>query len=168
MEANKLLEEWLYRIRRTQQAHYEAATHFVRLNYWLGIPAIVLSAIVGTSVFATLQRETDTRIKIAVGIASITAAILMALQTFLHYSERAEKHRLVGVRYGALRREIEKRLAFPPARRDLEAYLESVRIQWDKCNEDCPTVPKSIWHSTKAEIKANVRRPSDDQSKSSV
>ncbi len=159
MEANKLLEEWLYRIRRIQQAHYEAATHFVRLNYWLGVPAIVLSATVGTSVFATLQRDTDVKIKIAVGIASVAAAILMALQTFLHYAERAEKHRTVGVRYGAMRREIEKKLAFPPLRKDLATYIESVQIQWDKCNEDCPTVPKSIWHRTKAEIKANLKRP---------
>ncbi len=159
MEANKLLEEWLYRIRRTQQAHYEAATHFVRLNYWMGIPAIVLSALVGTSVFATLQKETDVRIKIAVDIASVTAAILMALQTFIGYSERAEKHRVIGVRYGALRRKIENKLAFPPGKRELEGYLESMRIQWDKYNEDCPTVPKSIWHRTKAELRANLKRP---------
>ena len=105
------------------------------------------------------RRKRDITIKIAVGIASVTAAILMALQTFLRYSERGEKHRVVGIRYGALRREIEKRLAFPPGKKDLEGYLESVRIQWDKCNEDCPTVPKSIWHSTKAEIKASLKRP---------
>jgi hypothetical protein len=114
---------------------------------------------VGTSVFATLGKEIDVVIKIAVGVASVTAAILTALQTFLSYAERAEKHRVVGVRYGAMRREIEKKLAFPPARRELEVYLEAVGVQWDKCNEDCPTVPKSIWDRTKAEIKATVTRP---------
>ena len=156
---NKLLEEWLFRIRRAQQAHYESATHFARLNYWLGVPAIALSAVVGTSVFAALGKETAISIKIAVGVASVTAAILMALQTFLSYSERAEKHRTVATRYGTMRREIEKKLALPPAKRELEAYIESLQVQWDKCNEDCPTVPKSIWHRTKAEMKVNVRRP---------
>lgn len=159
MDLNRLLEEWLFRIRRTQQAHYESATLFARRNYWLGIPAIGLSAIVGTSVFTALGKETEVAIKLAVGFASITAAILTALQTFLRYPERAEKHRMVATRYGAMRRELEKKLALPPTRREIEAYIDGVQVQWDKCNEDCPTVPKSIWHRTKAEIKMNVRRP---------
>ena len=159
METDKLLEEWLFRIRRTQQAHYEAATHFARLNYWLGVPAIALSAVVGTSVFAALGKETALSIKIAVSVASVTAAILMALQTFLNYPERAEKHRAVAIRYGTLRREIEKKLAFPPAKREFEAYIEALQAQWNKCNEDCPAVPKRIWHHTKAEMRLNVRRP---------
>src|SRR5262245_24338114 len=99
MEADKLLEEWLFRIRRAQQAHYESATHFARLNYLLGVPAITLSAVVGSSVFVALAKETTISIKIAVGIASVTATILMALQTFLSYSQRAEKHRSVATRY---------------------------------------------------------------------
>jgi Tfp pilus assembly major pilin PilA len=159
METNKLLEEWLFRIRRAQQGHYESATHFARLNYWLGVPAIALSAIVGTSVFAALGKETIISIKIAVGVASVTAAILMALQTFLNYPERAEKHRTVATRYGTMRREIEKKLAFPPPKRELEAYIETLQAQWNKCNEDCPTVPKRIWHRTKADMRMNVRRP---------
>ena len=135
---NKLLEEWIFRIRRAQQAHYESATHFARLNYWLGVPAIALSAVVGTSVFAALGKETAISIKIAVGVASVTAAILMALQTFLSYSERAEKHRTVATRYGIMRREIERKLALPPAKRELEAYIESLQVQWDKVMKTVP------------------------------
>jgi len=159
METNKLLEEWLFRIRRAQQAHYESATRFARLNYWLGVPAIALSAVVGTSVFAALGKETAISIKIAIGVASVTAAILMALQTFLNYPQRAEKHRSVATRYGTMRREIEKKLSFPLPKRELEAYIETLQAQWNKCNEDCPTVPKRIWHNTKAEMRVNVRRP---------
>ena len=50
-----LLRHWLTNSRRSQIANYEAAALFLRRNYWLGIPTIILSAIVGTSVFATLE-----------------------------------------------------------------------------------------------------------------
>jgi hypothetical protein len=41
-------------------------------------------------------------------LASVAAALLASLQTFLGYSERAEKHRVAGAKYGALGRELEQ------------------------------------------------------------
>ena len=46
--------------------------------------------------------------QIVVGLASVAAAWLASLQTFLGYSERAEKHRIAGAKYGALGRELEQ------------------------------------------------------------
>jgi hypothetical protein len=46
--------------------------------------------------------------QIVVGLASVAAALLASLQTFLGYSERAEKHRIAGAKYGALGRELEQ------------------------------------------------------------
>jgi len=157
MESKDLLQEWLFRTRRSQLAHYECATYFARLNFYLGIPVIVLSTVVGTSIFATLQKETNTSVRIAVGIASVMAAVLAAIQTFLRYSERAEKHRVIGAKYGAMRREIEQKIVFPPA--EIEQYIESLRVRWDKFNEDCPTTPKRIWERIDTSIKSRITRP---------
>ena len=77
-------------------------------KYWLGIPAVVLSTLVGTSVFATVQKQPQLWMQITVGLASVAAALLASLQTFLGYSERAEKHRIAGAKYGALGRELEQ------------------------------------------------------------
>lgn len=38
-----------------------AATKLEHLNYWLGIPVVVITALVGTSVFVDLQRRADSR-----------------------------------------------------------------------------------------------------------
>ena len=102
-----VLDEWYLRVSVTQRAHYLSADHFGRRKYWLGIPAVVLATIVGTSVFATLSKEPDMWLRIAIGLASVAAAVLTSLQTFMGYPERAEKHRLAGARYGALGREME-------------------------------------------------------------
>lgn len=103
----QILEEWYKRVSVTQLAHYRSASHFGRRNYWLGIPSVILATVVGTTVFATLAKTPDVLTQIAVGIASVTAAVLTSLQTFLGYSERSEKHRLAGAKYGALGREME-------------------------------------------------------------
>lgn len=104
---NKVLLEWYQRVVVTQKAHYYSADHFRRRNFMLGIPAVILSTFVGTTVFATLQKKPELAMQIAVGLASVTAALLTSLQTFLGYSERAEKHRIAGAKYGALGRELE-------------------------------------------------------------
>ncbi|MFT5818783.1 MAG: hypothetical protein ACI8ZM_000004 [Crocinitomix sp.] len=103
----KLIDDWYQRVRVTQLAHYASADHFGKRKYSLGIPAVVLSAIVGTTAFATLQSKPDFWLQIIVGLASVTAALLTSLQTLLGYSERAEKHRIAGAKYGSVGRELE-------------------------------------------------------------
>ncbi len=155
MNPNNLLADWLLRIRIGQSAHIKAATYFYRLNFWLGIPVVILTVLVGTSVFATLQKEADTRIRVAAGIASVLAAVLAGIQTFLRYSERAEKHRASAVKYGILRREMEQKLAFPPASPDeLAAYVDSLRVRWDKLSEECPTAPERLWNAVETKMKS--------------
>ncbi len=103
----KLLNDWYQRVRVTQLAHYRSSDYYGKRKFWLGIPAVIISAIVGTTVFATIQQKPDVWIQILVGLASVIAALLTSLQTFLGYSERAERHRLAGAKYGALGRELE-------------------------------------------------------------
>ena len=81
------------------------------MHYVLGVPVIVLTTLVGTSVFASLSTQPDPRLQITTGIASVVAAVLAALQTFLGHSDRAEKHRLAGAKYGALGRQLEELLS---------------------------------------------------------
>jgi hypothetical protein len=109
--SRNVLEEWYLRVSVTQRAHYLSADSFGRRKYWLGVPAVMLSTLVGTSVFAGLEKQPEFWVQIAIGLASVAAALLMSLQTFLGYSERAEKHRLAGAKYGALGRELEELLA---------------------------------------------------------
>jgi hypothetical protein len=154
-EPKDLFDDWLYRIRKAQLAHIKTAVYYDRVNLWLGVPVVILTTLVGTSVFATLQKETVPLIRIAAGVASVLAAIMAGLQTFLRYSERAERHRISGGKYGALRREIEQRLAFPPSDADaLSNYVDSLRERWDKLGEECPTTPNRIWDSAGAQIRA--------------
>jgi hypothetical protein len=145
----ELLNNWYRRLRESQFSHYESAKAFDRMNYWLGIPSVILSTLVGTSIFATLG-EADESIgkgaKLMVGLVSVVAATLAGLQTFLKFSERAEKHRAVAARYGALRREIEEmRLLEESLSRE---SITPVRESIDRLAEEAPNVPTRVWVKT--------------------
>jgi hypothetical protein len=136
-EANQkqtLLKQWWYRANINQQAHYLAGLRFAWLNRFLGIPTVILTAIVGTAVFASLtEGQVSPEWQIAAGLLSILATVLAALQTFLGYSERAANHRRASAEFGAIRREIEQVQASNRSNRSLPSKprqgLRSVRTR---------------------------------------
>jgi hypothetical protein len=144
-----LLLRWIKRSRESSFAHYTAESKYSKLHYLIGIPAATFAAIVGTSVFASLETNVDIRIKIALGAISIIAAILTGLQTFLRYPEKAERHRKTAVDYGSIRREIEQQLVYPNTISD--ASVNNIRKRLDEVAAIAPNVPQHLWDlSTKA------------------
>ena len=125
-----LIEHWGVNCQRSRLANYLAANAFSRSHVRLGIAAVALSAVVGTSVFASLGKQIDPLLQILVGALSVLAAVLAALQTFLKHGDRASAHRLIGARYGALARQTAAILAMPsPIERNV---VDEVRTQMDK------------------------------------
>src|SRR5260370_4888437 len=80
-----LLRKWQKRARESQFSHYKAGSYFQHLHLWVGIPVVVLTTCVGTTVFATLQKQLDIGVQIGVGAVSVLAAVLAGLQTFLRF-----------------------------------------------------------------------------------
>ena len=143
---NSLLKDWLRRTRESQFGHYAAAKRLGYLNYGLGIPVVVMSALVGSSVFAALGKQVDLRLQIAVGVTSVVTAALASLQTFLRFSEKAEKHRSSGAAFGAIRRRIEESLAVPPEPGEVKTLLAEVRGQMDTLAKEAPEIPSHVWN----------------------
>lgn len=138
-----LLARWLRRTRDSAFAHYAAEEQHSRLNYALGAPAAFLAAVVGTSVFASLDKVVDNRVKLIVGGLSIGSAVLAGLQTFLRYGDRAERHRKAAVLYSNLRRDLEVALLFPADA--THASLETIKHKYNEITESAPNVHGSLW-----------------------
>src|SRR5438445_4968916 len=86
---NELLRGWLLHAHKGRDRHDLAARRCDQRRYLLGVPATVISAIVGTSTFAALQRQSPDRgIQLAIGGLAILAAILVSLQSFLDLGAR--------------------------------------------------------------------------------
>jgi len=153
-DTEALLTDWFRRARESQFIHYECGIWFSRLNYFLGIPTIILTTAVGTAVFASLETSATGTQRIIVGLVSIIAAVLASLQTFLRFSERAENHRATGSGYGAVRRSLEFLKTFPPSNEEtLKKAFEEIKIQMDELAREAPEVPSRIKKKLDNEVK---------------
>lgn len=157
MDKSDLLRHWRFRIHRVQIGHYEVGRIFEKRHFWLGVPAVVLSTIVGTAVFASLGRFVDEAAllwpKIAVGLLSVVAAVLVSLQTFLRYSEQAESHKTAGAKYAHLKHKLEMLAAIPPENdAQLKNELEAIEAEWEKVREESPNLPTKVWRHMEQKI----------------
>lgn len=153
-----LLRQFRKGLRILHGGHWEAAKRFERRSRYLGVPVAVLTAVVGTSLFASLDSSSNT-IKIVAGTVSMIAAVFAAVQTFLNYQERAEQHKRAGVAYGDLRRKVDTALAVPPESDDgLRDLLRKVTDAWSKADEVAPAIPPKIykWSERRANQGATV------------
>jgi hypothetical protein len=153
MSPNEMISHWRFRVHRMQLAHYEAARKFETHHLWLGLPAIVFSTVVGTTVFASMSNGADVGLQISAGILSVAAAVLTALQTFLKYSELSEKHRSAGAKFANLKHRIELLTAMPPVDPiELKQQLTMIEDRWSKVREESPTVPTRIWERIESSL----------------
>jgi hypothetical protein len=149
-EQSALLAAWRQRVAAAQHCHYYLGTRLRRRNLWLGIPVVILSTLVGTSLFATLadpKAIIAPPLRIAVGLVSVLAAVLAATQTFLRFAERSERHAQAGDWFAAIRREIEEVEAMPPERRgNPRKVLDGLRRNMNKAGQTYPDIGERVWH----------------------
>ena len=143
-DAKTLLRQWLHGIKISHVGHRRAATVFGRRARVLGVLATLASAVVGTTVFASLSEASDPRLLVVAAILSVVAVIMSSLQTFLNYGELVAAHRRAGTGYAALRRQVDHLLAFgqPDALPDAMAEIAAT---WTKLDEDSPDLPSGIF-----------------------
>jgi hypothetical protein len=145
----ELLNDWCRRADASAETHYAMANRLSSSNIVLGVPVVVLTTFVGASVFATLQENVATGLRIFVGVVSVLAAVLASLQTFLRFGERTEKHRVAAEKWAAIRREITEMLALHPtylaSRGDPKDYLDKLRTRMDEVSTQSPEMPDRRW-----------------------
>jgi hypothetical protein len=151
-----LYESWHRRVAAAEHGHRLMADR-LRLRYLLlGIAVVVLTALVGTSAFASINEARGDSIQglgldpdivlVLVGTISVLAAVLSSLQTFLRYATRAEGHRIAALRYETLRRDMATTLALPRAARGQpDRDLGSVRQRMDRYAKESPTIGERQW-----------------------
>jgi hypothetical protein len=165
MSPEKILAQWHRGIRICHIKHKMAATHFSRLNRIYGIPVVVLSTVVGTTAFSTVKAAVDPPIQILVGLLSVAAAVLASLQTFLSFSELAERTRATAARYGKLRRDVEHVQAFLSHHADdLPNLMKTFKERWDHLSQEAPEVPERIHNRAVHIVNSERVRPSADNS----
>ena len=152
----ELVLAWLRRARESQFAHYGAAKRLGRYGRLFGVPVILITAIVGASAFVSILSQTvPLSAKLIAGLCSIAATVLSSLQTFFKFSERSEKHRLFGAKFGAVRRELELLRIQSQIK---PAELTAIRVKLDKLAEEAPDVDAAVFSREKAQRDDHIRQ----------
>jgi len=154
--AVELLRGWLLHAHKGRDRHDQAARRYEARRTGFGVPAIILSAAVGTSVVASVGRDAAVWAQVLVGLMSVAAAVLAALQTFFDYPGRAERHRIAGTRYKAFIRELEETRATAGSIPDRE-YLDGLRQRLDALEQEAPVVAASIYDAVERRYAQGAR-----------
>jgi hypothetical protein len=137
------LQQWQNGLRISHIGHSQAESFYRRYWRFLGVGVIVVSSLVGTTIFASLESSPSFWWRLAAGILSLAAAVGAALQTFLGFGELADRHRDAARAYGTIPRQLEQELL--GADDDLDAaVLEKIRVAWDDADQAAPALPQRI------------------------
>ena len=148
----ELLNGWLIHAHKCRDRHDMAARTYARGQYALGIPTLIVSTVVGTSVFSALS--SDQVPALWVGLLSIAATVLTALQTFLDFGGRSDKHRTAGVKYKAAIRLIElAKVRCAQGETPSTEEIDSFRELLDSLEEAAPVIMGRIYDSVEKKYK---------------
>jgi hypothetical protein len=142
-----LLEDWHARAMAARASHYALASRLRVRNLLIGVPSVLFSSVVGTSLFATLtQEDVNKTLRIVIGTVSFLAAALAALQTFFRFHERAERHVLAADWYSAIRRDLAEVIALPSDQREQpKECLDRLRKEMNKVGQQAPEIDEHVW-----------------------
>jgi hypothetical protein len=140
-----LLEEWRKMALKATGRHSSACDYYERLDSFYGVGSTVLTAVVGSTVFVTLQSSAAEGIRIAAGVVGVIAAVASGIQTAAKYGQRAERHRQASRHYAVVVRQIAEIRALPPPSEHIQAELDALRKSLDDTGAMAPNVPPNIW-----------------------
>jgi hypothetical protein len=147
-----VLDEWRRRAWASQVAHYRVASQLRVRHRVLGLPVVIFTTAVGTSIFATLNEssfEAGLWPRIIVGTIAIAAAVLAGIQTFFGFAQRADQHVIAADWYAAIRRGIEQIQATPrETRGDAREVLTGVRKEMNQVGSQFPEIGQRVWAQT--------------------
>lgn len=146
------LEQWQRGLHIRHIAHHRAFSFYKMTDRILGLISTVFSAVVATTVFASMAEDTDSRSLIIIaGCISVIATLLAASYSFLKLGQFAERHHQAAASFGQLRRDLEL-LICTNCKVDNEK-VESLNQRWTELEKDVPALPQRIYNRSAKKVK---------------
>ena len=147
-ECEELLAEWSEKASCYRWLHGRSEKSYQKWYYCFSIPVIILSTLTGAAnvgMDSFVPQESKSVASAIVGGVNIFAGIVSTLQNFLKVAELMEAHRIAGVSWGKLQRNIAIELALDPKRRVLQTdFLKLSRAEYDRLIEAGPIIDDGI------------------------
>ena len=123
----------------------------------IGLAVVILTTVVGTSIFVTLGENPQWAAKLTVGFVGVAAAVAAAWKENAQYEKRSQSHETAGGKYEHLRygvEELRDKLAMGVVSREVaEKQLEEFENTAEKLATDAPALPDKAITNAVAFIK---------------
>ena len=147
-ETEKLLSSWAEKASCFRWLHGRSEKRYRRRYYSFAVPTIVLSTLAGAAGFALdsyVPEGYKDGAQATIGGINIFAGLLGTIQSFLKVAETMEGHRISGIAWAKLGRNITIELSLAPERRaKCQDFLTSCRSEYDRLQETSPLIDDSI------------------------
>jgi len=147
-ECEFLLAEWSEKASCYRWLHGRCEKDYKSWYYGFSIPVIILSTLTGAAnvgMDSFVPAESKSMASAIVGGVNIFAGIISTLQNFLKVAELMEAHRIAGVSWGKLQRNIAIELALDPTRRVKQSdFLKLSRAEYDRLIEAGPIIDDGV------------------------
>ena len=147
-ETEALLASWAEKASCFRWLHGRSEKRYRFRYYCFSIPVIVMSTLAGTANFAMESFVPETHkegAQAVVGGVNILAGVLGTLQSFLKVAETMEGHRISGIAWSKLGRNITIELSLAPERRaQATDFLKQCRLEYDRLQEQSPSIDDLI------------------------
>ena len=153
----EVLLDWMRKIHQLEYAHRYESMDLNKWNYRLGIPALLLGAIIGS--VGVINAWNGVTKDIFLSTAGIIVALLSGFQTFVKPQELAEKHKTISSNCEQLRHKIELLLNSETNNEDTEAKLEVILREWN--NIDAESVSEKFFLQAKEKVKKFQKYPEE-------
>jgi len=134
-ELNKFRIDCMY----GKKKHYNARDRVATYNRNMGIAIVVLTAIMGTSVYSALSKSDILLAQIIVGIFILLNVVLVALQTYLKFEKQALRYKVTADRYLCLMKESQRLLAYY---KDGNKTLDEVQKELERMYQEVKDIQK--------------------------
>lgn len=124
-----------------KKKHYNARDRYAGYHRKMGAAIVVLTAIMGTSVYCSLSQNEILLAQIIVGVFVLLNAVLVALQTYLNFEKRALRHKVVANSYLWLMKEAQRLIAYNRDEKsieDIQKELEGMCQEVKEIQKDEP------------------------------
>ena len=147
---DKLTDEFYQYSLAKCQVHYDMAEKYKNIHRMFGAFVVIITTLVGTSIFASLSGSTNQSIQVTAAVLSVAAVVLAALQTFLGFADLQVQHKTAGVGYAQARRDLELLVLKYPNGKGLAkspevAELEMIKKLLDDLDRASPTISNNEW-----------------------
>lgn len=126
--------------------HNQAEKKYVKLNTYIALPVIALSAIGGflnASTGSILPQDTST--SGALGAVSVFVGLLNTVGSYFGWAKRSEGHKVANLMYSKLYRFIMIEMSLPRSQRmGARDFLRTIREQMDRLAEISPDIPPDL------------------------